>query len=367
MKRKKTSAILFILIIICTIYTLTNPFQTAFHARNAIKLCAFSLIPSLFVFMVFSRMLSHICESVSSSGSFLKAISRFFSIPPVLLPICLSGLFCGAPSGAFAISRLYREGFCTKNQAEKACIISNNCSAAFILGFVSAILESKSAVIYILISNISANIIVYLIFFRDEETKEESKTKESYPHKKFSEIITDSISSSVTATATLCGYVIFFYTFTQIICDRLSSVIYKLPLLGSNSSLVTSAICSFFEITSGVLQMGFPDREKAIVLCSAAIAFTSLSMIFQVLDIMTKAGLSVKNYIFSKILCCFVSPIITVILLLLSPASVFVYSQNAQKITRGISQSDIFFLVFATAISFTGAFILSQLDKKHKK
>lgn len=364
--RKLKSYLPLLFVAFCICYTLLNPYRIAFHARNAIKICAFSLVPTLFVFMVFSRMLANLCFFSQPSGKVITLLSRLLNLPPHLIPICISGLFCGAPSGAFAISRIYQRKGCSEKQAERACIISNNCSAAFILGFVCSVIQSKTASLYILLSNITATLIVYLLFFRGTQYEEKSTTLSKNSCPRLCEMITDSISSSVTSTIALCGYVLFFYTFTQTLCDII------LPIAESitsreNSSVFVTVISSFTEITSGVLRMSELDREKAIVICASFVAFTSLSMIFQVCDVMKRCRISVKNYVTSKILCGLVSPVITTLLLLLSPKTIVVSAQYAQKNTGGFKPEDVFSLVFVTLITFIGAYILTRLDKKHKK
>ena len=367
MAKKTTSFSMLCLIVISIIYTLFNPYRISFHAQSAIKLCATALVPTLFIFMVFSRMLSHLCTANIFGGKIISFLSALLKLPPCLIPICISGLFCGAPAGAFAICRMYDEGIITKKEAERACIFANNCSAAFILGFISALLGSKPKSVYIFISNIAATVFVYMIFFRGDNDKSKTKTERRYSPKPFSESLTESISSSVTATVTLCGYVIFFYTLTQVICQELMPFLHGLTSSDEKIGFINAAICSFFEISSGVMRISSLKGSEAVVLCAGAAGFTGLSMVFQVKGILGKSRLSAKNYFFSKCLCAFVSPIFTVLLMFLSPTELSVSSYTGTKTSSGVSSGDVISLAVMTCIALAGAYILSYLDKKHKK
>lgn len=366
MRKKIVKALILCFITIAVTYTLINPYRVAFYTQGAIKMCVTSLVPTLFIFMVFSRILSHLCTTILPSNKLILFFSRLLRIPPTLVPICLTGLICGAPSGAFAICRLYDEGLCTKEQAKRACILSNNCSAAFILGFVSSVLGSLHTSLFMLISNISATFIVYMVFFRGEKEKPLSQSAPLQSKSSVSTILTESISSSVTATVTLCGYVIFFYTFTQVLCDELSPFLNYIGISEGLAGFISTATSSFFEVSSGVLRAGMLDSVEKAVLCAGAVSFTGLSMLFQVSGLLSQSGIPAREYFLSKCLCAIVCPIIVILLMLISPYTVSV-SAYVRPETGGVCAGDIISLVLMTCIAFTGAYILFRVDKKHKK
>lgn len=359
MSKKIKTVIIFLTTSLSLVYTLSNPIQTAYHAKKAVEICISSLVPSLFIFMVLSRMLSHLCSSCPSDMKFIRCLSQILNLPPTLIPMCITGLFCGAPSGAFGISRIYGEGSCSKDEAERACILANNCSAAFILSFISSVLGSRTAGLYILISNILATVFIYMVFFRKGKHKytvQYTKSKEE----DFGNMVTESISSSITATVTMCGFVIFFYTLSSILCDNISGIIGKESL-----SFFNAVISSLLEISTGILHIGNLDGTGSVVTAASAVAFMGISMLLQTGEIMRKHEISTGNFYISKILCAIVSPIIAVIIMLLSPEGIHVSAMTKKVPT--VSVKDISYLLFASAITLIGACLLTHLDKKHKK
>ena len=317
---KKNLSLFYVLLTTGAItYILINPFESAYHCSYAVKLCLVSLIPSLFMFMVLSRILA----SFSAQGIFKNKTTAFLSrtlqLPECLIPTCIFGLFSGAPSGAFAIADIYKKGLCTKSEAERAGILSNNCSAAFILGFAGGQFENRYIGIFILVANILATISVYFLLFNENDTSGKSIIENNKTNGSFTDIITGSISDSVTAVINMCGYVLFFYTLSAILCDK---VTYLMPFPNLSEGVVsaTKAIVSIcLELTSGVLSSSATETRLSIILTASSCAFCGLSVILQVKSIFSKLGLSVKPYLLSRFLCSLLCPIYTLILMLFSP------------------------------------------------
>ncbi len=365
-KSSSVSYIFFTFAVICLAFTLTFPYEVAYYCSNALKLCGTSLIPSLFIFMVLSKILSHLSAQGIFSSSISRFLSRLLNLPDCLIPICILGLFGGAPSGAFAIANLYKNGLCTKSQAENACVLANNCSAAFILGVTSAVLGSKTIAVYILIANIISTVSVYFIFFKKNCTHYIEK-QSTGKNEKLSYIITESITSSAENIVKLCGFVIFFYTFSCIVSQRTATLLSSMNISSELSDFIKSIICSLLELTSGVLSIGNISGQKAILLCTMCISFTGLSIIFQVNSILDKHALSSTPFIFSRIFCAVLSPVLMQISHYLSSVSMTVSTLTQTKKALGFSCKDLLFLILVTIIALIGAYILNSLDKKHKK
>ena len=363
MRIKNRDLPIFFLLLFCITYVLTNPVGTAYRVQSGIKMCIHSVVPSLFIFMVFSRILAQLTSRQNSYSKITLFFSKVLLLPPSLIPICISGLFCSAPSGAFGICSLYEKGLCTKEEAERAAVFANNCSSAFILGFISSFIGCKTAAVYIAVSNILTTISVYMIFLRDKNTYISRQNTSHIKKISLSEIISDSISSSASSTVTLCGYVVFFYVLSSTIIDNLTPVINNY----AHSDAIKAITASFFEIGSGTILVKNLSSPEAYILCSASVAFTGISMILQVTCLLNKCGISSAKYFISKVLCAIISPIYMIIIMLLSPYAVTVSAESNVINPQGVTLGDVFSLCTITAISLFGAHLLRYLDKKHKK
>jgi len=347
------------------IYILLFPYETAFYTKSALSMCAASVIPSLFLFMVFSRILAKLCSAGFMSGKISRFFSKLFGLPVCLVPICLTGIVCGAPACTVSVCRLYSDGYCSKDDAERACILTGNSSCAFITGVVSSTLGSRYSAAYILISSLASTLTVYMLLYRHSVKSSEVKVKKNDFN--IFDAVSDSIASSASAVLTLSAYVVFFYTVGGIVSSKIASALQAAGLTSDYVNIARTLICSLFEIGLGLNSVNLISGTKAILLCAIAVSFTGISIIFQVTGIMRQYGISIKNYIFSKILCAFLCQIYLTTILLTTPfpVSVFAYSEKSQN--QGFSVSDAAILIFVTAVVFAAARILSHLDKKHKK
>lgn len=357
--------ILYLSLLILFTYTMIFPFEIAFHISKAIHLCCNSVIPSLFMFICLSNFMAEIIIAKVPENRLYAFLSRILSLPVSLVPVCLAGLICGTPSGSVSISRLYDEGKCSKKDAESALVLSNNCSAAFICGIVSSVLESKSAAYLILISNILTTIIVYMLFFRPKYSDHSASIQKESPIS-MSRLITKNISSSAYSCITLCGYIIFFYTMSSVVAEKISFILCTTHTDSNIASIIKSTVMCLFEMSSGIISSAEICGITRIVIVSSAVAFCGISVFLQIKSIIEKNGLSSRKLILSKILCAVISPLITLFLLSTMPTQVIPASVQISQNRGGFGSGEFISLTIISCFYTVSGFILSYLDKNHK-
>ena len=361
---KKILSVLFVFS--CIIYILLFPAHIAYHTKHALSLCANALIPSLFLYIFLSCILSHIIYP-SKKLPFCTLLSRFFSLPQLLIPSVILGLFTGAPSGAVGICELYGMGCCSKRQAEKAVVLASNCSASFIIGVAGAMLGSTKTALLILISNILSVITVYMIFFKDKELTDFEPSNLSENTQSLSVILSSSLNKSVKTVLTLCGYVIVFYTFSSVTGERLLFFLKSMGISADTALSLRALYSSLLEMTSGVTGSSVLGHNlKALTICFAT-SFTGISIILQVKSVLDQKGLSSSKFIQSKILASLLSPIYLLLMLIFLPRSITVSGSVALPLNTGFGLKDLLCLCVMTAICFIGAAFLSAVDKNNKK
>lgn len=363
-KNKKTSMWLYITGA-ALVLTLIFPNTVTYYCKIALGMCAATLIPSIFIFTVLSRVISHFASNGFFSGRATRFLSRLLNLPYCLIPTCFLGFFCSAPSGAFAISKIYSDGLCTKKEAQNACILANNCSAAFIFSVIGAMTGSTIYAAIIFVSNILSVFTIYFLFFRNKaKTVSAPNNPKLYKHS-FFEILCESISSSAELAVRICAYVVFFATLGTMIADGLSIFFKEIDI--NTSIIIKGAVCSFFEMTSGIICLGASEGFEKIMLIAGAVSFCGLSVIFQVMGIFDKAGIDNGPFILSRFLCALTSPIITLLFLFIIPESLSVFSSTQSQKSTGFTYGDLVSLITVTVLFFIGGAIIAFLDKKHKK
>lgn len=351
---QRFSAVIFVLFFYCLVFQ----DEISLFVKEALLICSGVVLPSLYVFIVLSKIMSKLIKQPKKTSTFSKFISSCLGISPILLPVGILGLIGSAPSMSYAVGNMYKDGRITKDEAERIACISNNCSISFILGVVSGIFGDKKVAIIIFLSNMLSVIIVYRLFFAMKHVQNTKSTAVCEIKEGFCEIVCDSISSSASDSLTLCSYIVFFYTAARCICS--------LSFL-SAKPLMRAFIFGFFEMTGGVNSLNYIEGYGKILLACTFLSFCGLSVIFQVKSALSRFGLSSKKFIKAKILSAFLSPVICVILLFFVPVdrpcfSVFEY---------GIDSKILYFNAPVVAnifcILFIFFYIFGKVAKKHKK
>ena len=301
------------------LYTLIFPLQSSFFVNKAIGICLGSLVPSLFPFMLLIRFYCEVKPDKKPSRASVL-LSRLLGVAPSLSGVTLLGMFSGFPVGASGIKSLYARGLCTKEQAQRAVCLSNNCSAAFIIGTVGAGLLKSVKLGYVLFAAQLMSVItaaqLLKLFGTKDNTHFDVKAASERSEKPKSSVFIDCVKSTMSAMINLCGFVLFFYLLSGIICDNLGFVLAK-----ANAQTAVTAktiICGVLEMTSGVFSAAAADFPRNVLLCSAVTSFSGLSVYFQVKD--AADGLDVSAFIPVHLLLSVLSPMYTLVILYFLPS-----------------------------------------------
>lgn len=306
-----------ILVLYLTIFLVLFPKSALSAANNAINLCLGTIIPSLFPFFVCSGLLSVLGFS-SLCSRFLSPIMRpLFRLPGSGAITFILGLVSGYPVGASSAIDLYTSGQCTKCEAERMTAFCNNSGPLFVIAVVGQSFLGNARFGYILYtSHILSSILVGLIFrfYKGSDTPKSltlpSATKIGIKNAALG--LGGVIDNSVFSTLKVCGFVLFFAVLTKAI----------------PSSSLTPFIYSFFEITGGINLLSQLDVELStkLSIISFFLAFSGLSVVFQVSSIITPHGISLTPYICGKLMQGLLSFFITFVLVKNFPMSQTVFS-----------------------------------------
>lgn len=311
---KKLCYILIVALFACLLLIFSSTAINA--ATDAMKLCARSLVPSLFPFFVCSNLL------VNLGGAYF--LSKLFS--PLMIPLfglngscslaLIMGYISGYPVGAKTAADLYLNGSCLKYEAEKMLAYCNNCGPMFIIGALgSGMLGDSSVGLMLYISHIISSVIVAFIFRGKSPCRYKVISAPSERQNiSFGELFSQAISSSVSLTLTVCGFVILFgiaVSFAESL-----GVISALSSLGIDYSVCKSMFYGLFECSGGCREIvsAIKSPIACYMLLSSVLAWSGISVHLQVLGIIKKAKLSPKLYFKGKALMAIISPVITMFL-----------------------------------------------------
>ena len=300
---------------IYTLLLILFPTSSIDAAKSALRLCADSLVPSLFPFFVCSGLLVN-CGAAEKLSKLLTPLMKpFFGLGGACSLAMIMGYISGYPVGAKTAADLYTSGNCTKAEAEKLLAFCNNCGPMFIIGALgSGMLENAGVGVILYISHIISSLTV--AFIMRSIPSYPVIRKKPFQTKNFTlgEAFGEAVSSSALLTLNVCGFVIMFailISFTQSI-----GLVGALSSLGIDYNLCKSLIYGFTECSGGcyAVTSALPHSLPCYMLLSSIISWSGLSVHMQVLGIIRKAKLSPKLYFKGKVLSAIISPFITMFL-----------------------------------------------------
>ena len=301
MKRKTFNIIIFIHLIILLIYYF---FHTSFIIENIINYSVsffknffpVSFLLNIIIFLLLDYELIPILSFIPNiSSSFLLFIFSFIS---------------GFPSGSKMVCEFLNKGYCNIDEANSYLYFSHFPNPFFIIGVVYPIINNYLYTIYLYLSLILSNYILYFFF---SKKKRNSKIKPSF-HTNFSLSLNNSIQKSFSIILLVYGISIYFY---------IISILYH-SFFPSNSYLYV-LINGLFDLTHGVLSCVI-IKESIIrsLLILSFLSFGSISIHMQTSTILKKEGLSYSYYLKGRIMSVLLS-FLLFLLLVFIPSSIKIH------------------------------------------
>jgi len=323
-------------------------------AANGLKLWFNVVVPSLFPFFVASDLLNT-TGFVRAVGILLEPIMRpLFNVPGCgSFPFAL-GVVSGYPVGAKITAGMRNKNMLTKTEAERLIAFTNNSGPLFIIGAVAAgMFKMPSIGLFLLVCHIAACITVGIIFrfygINSRRNKKHNKRLSSgygssmqnniirenifkrFKYELFrspsaesqnlGSILGSAIKDSIMTILSIGGFIILFSVIINLLSEtgliKAVSMLIE-PILspvGISSDIITSVLSGFFEITTGTNLVSTADAPLIQKLCAASliIGWAGLSVHSQVLSIISSTDLSIKPYLFGKLLQGIISALYTFI------------------------------------------------------
>ena len=270
------------------------------YMKNGLKLCANTVIPSLFPFMVVSSLLV-------SSGVGIR-ICRPLSLPTRLIfgvgegGACafLLGAICGFPIGASVACSMYDKGIMSKKETERVLTFCNNPGSAFVISAVGVSLFGSfrlGVILYVCVI-LSAIITGVLMrpFHRIDDRKHICPADLIKASLRSSpggvSIFLYAVRESALSMLTVCAMVAFFSSLVGCVGVSLSA-------LGVSQAPI-AAIFGLCELSSGVSALSSLHSSLALPLSAAALGWSGLSVHCQIMAVAGGRGLSFKPYFSAK-------------------------------------------------------------------
>ncbi len=350
-----------------TALLLANPSTALSGAHSALILCGTNVIPALFPFFVCSNMFLSL-NVTAYLGHLLRPVMQpLFRVRAEGALAFVMGIISGYPIGAKVTADLVEQGAIPRLQGERMLAFCNNSGPLFLLGAVgSGMLGNAKFGILLYLAHFLSSITVGLTLrcFGSKETyRYASSTTDPSVPKPFGTILGDAIGNAANSIFIVCGFVIIFQIFLAML-DNLGIVIlleHFMLRLHLPACLARPILYSFFEPTGGCracAQSLANSPLLCLMMISAAVGWSGLSIHLQVAAMVRHAGLRLHYYWTGKALQSIVAPFYTFLLMIGMGDSVSVFAPQAVSLPgplplslpRLMMLSAIYFLLGATLL-----------------
>ncbi len=271
------------------------------YMNQGLLLCAKTVIPSLFPFMVLSEL---IVSGGLGSALFQKIsapLRRIFRLSSAGCCAVALGLLCGFPIGARCAILSFDRGELSREETERVLAFSGIPSSAFLISAVGVSLwGNRRFGILLYFTVLTSAIFTGFLLGCLSHAKNGISRKPTFKSVtaaplRGAGLFTESIRSATASILPICAYVVFFSALIGTLSPLLASL--RLP------SAVHATLFCLFELSGGMSQAcGLGNGGIAAGLCAFCAGWSGLSVHCQMLSLCDGRGLSFRTYFLSKLL-----------------------------------------------------------------
>ena len=290
-----------IIILLCLIYLLSFPHITVTAAAKGLVLWFEQVIPSLLPFAILSNIMiaSDILPSITRR--FLPFIKKIIPVSDSGAFVLLSGFLFGFPMGSKNCANLLLEDKIDLKEAEVLFIITNNISPIFIQNYILG-QQLKMPDLFlpsILILYLPPLLLGSFLLHHKTVTKNIHKKTTSRPKINF-QIVDAGIMNGFETLTKIGGYIMIF--------SILASFFLQFPL----PILLKVCCIGFTELTNGIdfLTSTTLTPKSQYIFAMLFTGFGGFSGIAQTSAMVKDTNLSMKKYLFWKLVLCIITGIL---------------------------------------------------------
>ena len=282
-------------------------------AKDGLSLWINNIFPSLFPFFIAVELLNHTHIPHYLGKLFKKIMKPLFNVPGIGAYAFFMGVVSGYPVGAKIVTNLRNQNLCTKEEGERMLTFTNNSGPLFIIASVGiSMFHDTSIGILLLVTHLLACLTVAFLFRfwkYNERTPREDKINSSHEiHlENLGLVLSQSISSAIRSVVMIGGFIVFFSVLLSILTQlkffELTVTLFT-PLI-TNKAFISPVLSGLLELTSGLNLVSLVPSIKLgmnVIIAAFLLGFGGISILLQVWSITSTSDLSIKPYLYGKLL-----------------------------------------------------------------
>ena len=290
-KRKRIAFAVYGVLLSCAVFMCLYSHELQLCAVDVLSVCASSVIPSLFPFMVISSMLTQLAPYLFGEKS--KSLP-LFGIPACAVIPAMLGALCGFPVGVVTVAGMKSRGLLTREQAEKVAAISNNTGPAFVIEVIGASFwGSRRIGVFLYLMQIASAFLlgaVMLVFSR-KDTDVSGFSSVKHTAIRPAAVFSEAVGSSALNVIRVCGFVVFF----SVLVESVALIFPGMP------DTARACISALLEFTSGCRLSSMIGTREALAVSAFSVGFGGVSVLCQGASFSSQSGFSLRRTVIFKI------------------------------------------------------------------
>jgi len=255
-------------------------------ATDALALCATSVIPALFPFLVMSTLLVSLGFGKWIAPYFSGLMTPLFRLPGASSSALILGLVGGYPIGARTAADLYKAGLLTAEEAERLLTFCNNSNPVFLISVLGVGVFGNIRIgIWLWLIHILSSLLTGLSFRSKGSSPLQSCHSLSHQVQSLAAVFVDAVRGSATGMLSICAFVVLFYVLAS-----------PFAAIDSWVGPVLVGMTELFSLTPLLL----PDRFS-FILASGCAGWGGLSVFFQTAAVLDGTGLRLLPCLHGKL------------------------------------------------------------------
>lgn len=320
MKLKKSAILLSLFLIILIILLIIAPQVSINACLNGITVWATNILPALFPFLFFTKLLSQL-NFINYLSTYISPITqKIYNTSGISGYVYLISIVSGYPVGAKIVCDLVENNIIDSGQAHRITTFTSTSGPLFILGTVAIGMFNNKIIGYtVLFSHFLGALINGLLYRKYKYTV--PKPTITTLSEKQNNILEESMWSSIKSIMIVGGYISVFFMIITLINHF--KILYPLTLIISkalqiDSNIIVAIFNGIIELTRGCLDLSLchlSNNLNAIIL-SGLISFGGISINLQAYTFLKKAGINIKFFLLQKCTHCIISMLLSFLLTL---------------------------------------------------
>ena len=282
------------------------PEAAADAARDALRLCAEVLIPSLLPFFAVSGLL-RVWGLPELLGRLIEPVTRrLWGVGGGCASAFLLGILGGYPLGAAAIGQLRADGAISRDEGERALAFCSNTGPAFLLGAAGmGVFHSRRIGLVLCGTHIVSAALVGTLFAPRVRTGRASRHSD-IAAAAFSDALTESVRQAADGLLSVCAFVVLF----SVAAGLLEHIGYLGALAGQLSALTGMELTAAKALFTGLLEIGgglgamrgLAPTAGNTALAAFLLGFGGLAVAAQTMAVLGESDLTGRRYLPGKLL-----------------------------------------------------------------